>query len=144
MRIDARLFAFVIMFSFVVLLASGCTPQQGYTPPRQQPPAPVVNETIKEIRMAVYHSGYDPSLITVNKGDKVRILAVTGPGTAAHNHGISIDAYGINSPVTSETTPVLVEFVADKPGRFTIYCGSCKTGIYGNAHPDIRGTLEVK
>jgi len=144
MRIDARLSAFVIILSFVVLLASGCTPQQGYAPPQQQPAAPVVNETPKEIRMAIHHTGYDPSLITVNKGDKIRIFAVTGPGTVAHNHGISIDAYGINSPVTSETTPVLIEFVADKTGKFTIYCGSCKTGIYGAAHPDIRGTLEVK
>lgn len=144
MQINARLAASLILL-FSVLLVSGCTPQQTYTPPQQQQQTSgQANVTIKVIGMNIYHTGYDPSLISLSKGDKVRIVALTGPGTAAHNHGISIDAYGINSPVTSETTPVLVEFVADKPGKFTIYCGTCKTGIYGNAHPDIRGTLEVK
>lgn len=153
-----KIFSFIFLIAIFVFLVSACTPQQtklartiakassteqgGIT----NPPVQQTNETIKTINMIIYHTGYDPSLITANKGDKVRIFAVTASGTSSHNHGITIDAYGINRAVTSENSnsPVLIEFVAEKTGKFTIYCNSCKEGIYGNAHPDIRATLEVK
>ncbi len=100
----------------------------------------------KEFRMTIFHTGYTPSVLEVNEGDIVRILAVTGPGTAAHNHGITIDEYGVNATVTTEDAgnPAKIEFIADSEGNFTIYCASCSNGIFGTAHPDIRAALVVR
>ncbi len=45
--------------------------------------------------------------------------------------------------------PVIIEFVADKEGTFTIYCKTCNDdenswkARTSSAHPDIRATLEV-
>ena len=87
--------------------------------------------TVKEIRMTLSHFfGYNPSTITVNQGDIVRILATTELGTGGHFHGITIDAFGVNEAITSETTPKVIEFVASMSGAFQIRCGTCAMGTH--------------
>lgn len=100
----------------------------------------------RTFRMTIFHTGYSPSTLRVNAAEKVRIEAVTGPGTTLHNHGVTIDEYGVNQAVTTEdaNNPVIIEFLADKKGTFSIYCGTCKDGIFGVNHPDIRATLIVE
>ncbi|MEM5805530.1 MAG: cupredoxin domain-containing protein [Candidatus Aenigmatarchaeota archaeon] len=101
--------------------------------------------TTKTFTVTIYHTSYIPSTFTVNKGDTVRILAVTAPGTASHNHGITIDEYGINQVVTTEDpdNPTVIEFVANKSGTFRIYCKPCWDGPFGRNHPNIQATLIV-
>ncbi|MBI1978649.1 MAG: cupredoxin domain-containing protein [Candidatus Aenigmarchaeota archaeon] len=100
------------------------------------------NKTVKEVEMAITHGGYMPNDITVNLGDTVRILAITTD--PSHNHGIAIDGFRVNKVVskTSPSNPEIIEFIADKPGIFEIYCKSCSSGPIGS-HPWLKGTLEV-
>ena len=102
--------------------------------------------TKKTFDMTIFHTAYSPSIIRVKAGDTVEIRAVTAPGTSNHNHGITIDEYGINEAVTTEdkNNPVVITFLADKKGTFSIYCAPCIDGIFGLNHPDIRATLIVE
>jgi len=136
-----------------VLLVSGCVSQYGGTQTggtgtNQTTTAPPSAPGIKEFSMTIGHTFYNPSTITVNKGDTVRIMAVSATGTGlesgvSHNHGITIDEYNINVAIPSETRPVVISFVADKTGTFSIYCKTCWDGPFGREHPDIRATLVV-
>ncbi|MBI4010033.1 MAG: hypothetical protein HY361_02455 [Candidatus Aenigmarchaeota archaeon] len=106
-------------------------------------PTPVSAGETKEFKITLDHNvGYSLSKIVVNKGDTVRILAISNQ---PHDHGIAIDAYDINQVVvkTSFDSPDIIEFTADKAGTFEIYCKTCETGPLG-AHPWMKGTLEVK
>jgi plastocyanin len=101
------------------------------------------------IPLTIYHTRYDPARIEVQKGDRVRIdaLAAAGTGTESgfnHNHGVTIDEYGINVAATSEAVPTPVEFTADKEGTFAIYCKTCWDGPFGEEHPSIRAQLVVR
>jgi plastocyanin len=79
----------------------------------------------------------DPTTITVSQRDTVKII--TNDLNPSHNHGITIDGYGINQ-VTSNN-PV-IQFTADKTGTFKIWCQTCLDGPLG-AHPWMTGTLVV-
>jgi len=79
----------------------------------------------------------DPTTITVSKGDVVKII--TQDENPSHNHGITIDEYGINQVTSSNPT---IQFTADKVGTFKIYCKPCLDGPLG-AHPWMTGTLVV-
>lgn len=101
---------------------------------------------VKTIMAIISHnSGYyftgdaatDPTTITVNKGDVVKII--TNDENPSHNHGITIDAYGINQITSDNPT---IQFTADQSGTFPIYCKPCLDGPLG-AHPWMKGTLVV-
>jgi len=74
----------------------------------------------------------------------VRFLAVACAGTGTHIHGITIEEFNVNQPVTSETERVAIEFVADKTGTFIIWCKTCWDGPFGRGHPDIRAKLIIE
>jgi len=102
--------------------------------------------SIRTIMATISHSqGYyfegkaaiDPTTITVNRGDIVKII--TNDMNPSHNHGITIDSYGINQVTSGNPT---ITFVADKAGTFPIYCKTCLDGPLG-AHPWMTGTLVV-
>lgn len=99
-----------------------------------------------KVTMTIFHTGYSTSAIRAKLGDTVEIDAVIESGTSAHKHGITISEYGINRLVTSENSnsPEIIKFTADKKGTFSIFCGTCRDGIYGTGHPDIRATLIVE
>lgn len=82
--------------------------------------------------------GVSGTTITVNKGDTIKITATSNQ--PSHDHGITIDAYGINQVVIEPNT--IMQFVADKAGTFAIYCKTCDEGLLG-AHPWMTGTLVV-
>ena len=107
-------------------------------------PTPVSAGETKEFKITIDHSGgYSLSKISVNKGDTVKILAISNQ--PPHEHGIAIDAYSINQVVMKNSfdSPDVIEFTADKAGTFEIYCKTCDAGPLG-AHPWMKGTLEVK
>lgn len=102
--------------------------------------------TVRTVYARIEHSsGYyftgdaatDPTTIAVNKGDTVQII--TNDLNPTHNHGITIDAFGINQVTSSDPT---ITFVANQAGTFKIYCGPCVNGPLG-AHPWMVGTLIV-
>ena len=92
------------------------------------------NGEVKEIEITAKNWEFDPGVITVNKGDKVR-LRVKSLDVA---HGISIPDFGVNLKVNpgEEAT---AEFVADKTGEFDFRCN-----VYcGEGHGEMTGTLIV-
>lgn len=124
-------------------------PAQQPTQPQQQPTQQPAGPSEKQFSVTIGHTFYSPNSFETNVGDRVRFLAVASKGTGVesglnHNHGITIDEYQINAAVVSENTPIVVTFLADKPGTFTIYCRTCWDGPFGRGHPDIRATLVVK
>ncbi len=89
---------------------------------------------VKEFTMTAKQWEFSPSTITVNKGDKVRLL-VTSVDVA---HGIGLSDFGVSSFINPGKQTV-IEFVADKQGTFSFFCNvACGVG-----HGNMRGTLIV-
>ena len=131
----------LLIFSSIILviLIAGCTSTSS------------INQTgpsEKQFSLTIGHTFYNPSTITVNEGDFVKIMAVSSEGTGlesgnSHNHGFAIDEYWIDVVAPSETVPVVIAFTANKTGTFSVYCKSCWNGPFGRGHPDIRAQLIV-
>lgn len=96
-------------------------------------PAGETGET-KTFEITAQKFQFTPDQITVNRGDRVR-LSFTSLDVA---HGFKLDGYGINKTI-NPGEPVLVEFLADKPGTFEFRCSiPC-----GEGHLDMKGILTV-
>lgn len=78
---------------------------------------------------------FEPSQITVNKGDTVKLTIKS----IDVKHGFSIPEFNVNTNLnTGQET--IVEFKANKSGTFTFFCS-----VYcGSGHSDMKGTLIVK
>ena len=89
----------------------------------------------KEFTMVAKQWEFQPSTITVNKNDHVRI-SITSTDVS---HGFRLSEYGINEKIVpGETT--IVDFVADKEGTFSFSCSiPC-----GQGHGGMSGKLVVK
>ncbi len=95
----------------------------------------VTNGEIKEFSITAKQWEFNPSVITVNKGDKVK-LTITSVDVA---HGFAISDFNINERLEPRQT-TNIEFVADKSGEFTFFCSvQC-----GSGHSSMRGQLIVK
>ncbi|HLD57926.1 MAG TPA: hypothetical protein VJA47_06460 [archaeon] len=112
------------------------------------------NAEVKEFKVKISHTGYifypynatKPVLSpVVNLGDTVRFLVTTQTDEEDHNHGVAIDEFGINKAVrtANEKEPVVIEFVANKTGKFRVYCKTCSEGIFGEEHPELEAWLDV-
>ena len=124
-----------------ILIASGCSKQnpnqivgQG-SPVPDQAAAPAQNGDFKEFRITAKQFEFSPSVIEVNKGDKVRLI-VTSTDVP---HGIAIKEYGINERL-EVGKPATIEFTADKSGSFTAFCSV----FCGSGHGSMKGKLIVK
>ena len=120
---------------FAVATAVGCSSQS------EQPVDPEVTDVpevtdgeVKEFNVMAKSWEFDPSTITVNKGDTVR-LSVESIDV---RHGITIPEFRINE-VLEPGSKVEIEFVADKAGTFDFSCSvPC-----GSGHRQMKGTLVV-
>lgn len=86
--------------------------------------------TVREFTMTARQWEFEPSTITVNKGDKVKLFIRSVDVT----HGFGLPAFGIDERLEAgETTNV--EFTADKSGTFrfscTVFCGSGHSAMNG-------------
>lgn len=103
---------------------------------------PVVDTTedtttpsVKEFDVTARQFEFDPSTITVNEGDTVK-LNVTSEDTP---HGISIAAFGVSQTLSPNSTKT-IEFVADKAGTYPIVCSV----VCGSGHSSMKATLVVQ
>lgn len=139
----------MLLLVFGILLISACSRQnpedfvgQG-TLVEQQAPAidsnaeeMIVSEgSLKEFRITAKQFQFEPEIIEVNKGDKVR-LVVTSIDVP---HGIKIAEYGINERL-DVGKPATIEFTADKEGTFTAFCSV----FCGSGHSSMKGKLIVR
>ncbi len=88
----------------------------------------------KTFQITAKNYEFQPAVINVDQGDRV-VLEITS--TEGH-HGFGIDALNINEDLPQGKT-VVVEFVADKKGEFTIKC----TVFCGWGHSNMKARLVV-
>lgn len=81
------------------------------------------------------HGGWTPEFITVRKGERVRLRLTSNDVV----HGFAIPKLGVEPGWIEPGKVKEIEFVADRPGRYTFLCTVwCREG-----HWRMRGTLEV-
>lgn len=125
MRISKRTTTLIFTVLFIVLgPVAGVLANYGNGP------------TERHIIIKARQFGYDPSVIKVNKGDKVTIEVITEDVT----HGFYLDGYNINLEARPAGDPAVVTFIADKTGKFNFRC-SQTCGVF---HPFMIGKLIVE
>lgn len=88
-----------------------------------------------EFTMTAKNYEFDPGVITVKKGEKVRLFITA----TDRDHGIKIDGYDINQVLKKGATET-IEFTADKAGTFEFKCS-----VYcGMGHRKMKGKLVVE
>lgn len=90
---------------------------------------------VREFKMTAKKYQFDPAVITVKQGDKVRLIITA----TDRDHGFKLDEYGINQKLKKDD-PATVEFTADKPGTFVFRCSE----FCGFGHPRMKGKLVVE
>ncbi len=98
----------------------------------QDPPA---DEFVHDIRMTAKKYEFNPSVIRVRQGERVRLLITT----LDRKHGIQIKEFGVKV-VLPKKEETVVEFGADKAGEFKFKC-SVRCGWH---HGRMKGKLIVE
>jgi cytochrome c oxidase subunit 2 len=89
----------------------------------------------REFTMTAKDSGFDPDMITVKKGEKVRLI-ITATDC---EHEFRLDAFDIIQ-VLKKGDPEIIEFTASKAGTFEFKCS-----VYcGLGHRKMKGKLVVE
>ncbi|HYE22124.1 MAG TPA: cupredoxin domain-containing protein [Verrucomicrobiae bacterium] len=101
------------------------------------------NEVKFTVRAVKNEWRWDTELIKVNAGDKVILTLINEDD---YDHGVGLDAYGINERMPANGT-ITIEFTATRKGKFSFYCSvPCGKGeVAGKTrdHFDMLGELEV-
>lgn len=90
---------------------------------------------LKEFTITAKRFEFNPSTISVNEGDKVRLKITSLDVT----HGFSLPSFNINKDL-KPGEEVIIEFTADKVGTFTFACSV----VCGSGHGSMNGKLIVK
>lgn len=100
------------------------------TAPAQEPV-----QSTKEFSITAKKWEFVPSIISVNKGDKVKLTVES----IDVDHGFSIAEFGVKRTLKPGQTEI-IEFTADQSGTFSFFCSvSC-----GSGHSSMKGTLIIK
>ncbi len=97
--------------------------------------ANTVTAPLKEFTVTGQNFSFSPSLITVKKGDKVKITFNNVNGF----HDFRIDEFGAATSKTQSPATEVVEFTATKTGSFEYYCSVGSHRMMG-----MEGTLKVE
>ena len=90
---------------------------------------------VHEITVTAKQFEFDPGVITVKKGEKVRLIITA----TDHDHGFKLEAFDINQ-VLKKGDPTIIEFTAVKAGTFEFKCS-----VYcGRGHRRMKGQLVVE
>jgi cytochrome c oxidase subunit 2 len=90
---------------------------------------------VHEFKMTAQSYTFDPAVITVKKGEKVRLIVTA----TDRGHGIKIDGYDIDQALKAGD-PATIEFTADKAGEFEFKCSV----FCGFGHRKMKGKLIVE
>jgi cytochrome c oxidase subunit 2 len=101
----------------------------------QEPAPPAPSGSAHEIKMTARKYEFDPSAITVKKGERVRLLITA----LDRDHGFKLEAFGINRKL-KKGEAATVEFTADKTGTFPFQCSE----FCGFGHGRMKGKLVVE
>jgi cytochrome c oxidase subunit 2 len=89
----------------------------------------------KEFTMTAKQFSFDPAVITVQRGDHVKLTITSVDVT----HGISIPAFHVNAKLEPGKSTT-VEFDATEVGMFQFRCSV----VCGSGHSEMLGAVEVK
>lgn len=95
----------------------------------------VETSVVKEFVVSGQNFSFSPSLITVKKGDKVKITFNNTDGF----HNLTIDEFGVATPQSKSPATEVLEFTADKVGSFEYYCS-----VGTHRSMGMKGTLKVE
>ncbi len=99
-----------------------------------QPSGKPSESDYREFTIAAKDSGFEPSTLTVKKGEKVRLI-ITATDC---EHEFRLQAFDILQAL-KKGDPEIIEFTASKSGTFEF-----KSSVYcGKGHGKMRGRLEV-
>ncbi len=130
------LIALVLGGGFLYYKNKGLTMTEKSTSGIKSPSQSVTESTsIKEFTMTAKQWEFDPAIITVKKGDKVRIKVKSIDVT----HGFALPDFSVNENL-EPGKEITVEFIADKKGEFTFFCSV----ICGTGHSGMKGKLVVE
>lgn len=90
---------------------------------------------VKEFTINGSNFSFNPSSITINRGDKVKITFKDDDGT----HNLTIDGYNISTKTINSGNSESVQFIADKSGSFEYYCS-----VDSHRERGMTGTLIVQ
>jgi cytochrome c oxidase subunit 2 len=90
---------------------------------------------VHEIQMTAKRYEFDPNVITVKKGEHVRLIITA----LDRDHGFKLEDFGINQVLT-KGDPTFIEFTADKTGTFVFKCSQ----FCGLGHRKMKGKLVVE
>ena len=90
---------------------------------------------VKEFTVNGSSFAFDPAIITVDKGDTVKITLIDDDG----RHDLVVDGYNVSTNTLSEGGSDTIQFVADKTGSFEYYCSVANHRDLG-----MKGTLVVQ
>lgn len=128
----------VIALVVIVLLVIGgfvLFNKQGNDNAKGQDSTTSTSGELKEFRVEAFQFGFDPEVIEVNQGDRVRIIALSRDVP----HGLSIPEFDVNLYLNGLQEQT-AEFVADKKGTFSFSCSvPC-----GSGHGSMNGQLIVR
>lgn len=119
-------YAQLLLFA-VLLLTSGFVYSKYYRPAEIGQVRATGNVVEIEMRVLENQWVWDPEVIKVKAGDKVRLQIYNED---SYDHGFAVDILGINRRLFPQKT-TLVEFTASTAGRFNFYCSvPCGEGHY--------------
>ena len=90
---------------------------------------------VKEFTMTAKQWAFDPEVITVKKGDNVKIKVKS----IDVSHGFALPDFGFDQKL-EPGKEIVVEFIASKKGEFTFFCSV----LCGQGHKDMKGKLVVE
>lgn len=89
----------------------------------------------REVQVTAKKYKFDPELITVKKGEYVRLIITA----LDRDHGFKLEAFGVNQKL-KKGAPTTIEFTVDKAGTFLFqYSQFC-----GPGHRRMKGRLVVR
>jgi plastocyanin len=91
--------------------------------------------SVKEFTVSGDNFSFKPSLITVAKGDRVKIIFKNDNGF----HDFKIDEFGAATKQTQSPTTEILEFTAGKIGSFEYYCS-----VGSHRQMGMKGILKVE
>ena len=133
----------IIVIVLAILIAGGIIYKNFLVPEEARPQ---VSGKVREITIVAKKNQWrwEPSVIEAEQGEKI-ILTVVNEDN--YDHGIGIDAFGVNQRVPASQT-IRVEFVATQPGEFpficSVTCGSGEVDGKVRGHLDQTGRLKVR
>ncbi|MDD5044444.1 MAG: cupredoxin domain-containing protein [Candidatus Omnitrophica bacterium] len=121
------------IFSFMLLIGAGYI-ASGNAQKEDLKLSGEVKDGVRVIEVKASKYKYEPDPIVVKEGERVRIVATSSDVA----HGFALAEFKVNLTIDPGKTAV-VEFVADKAGKFSAYCS-----IYcGAGHEHMRGDFIV-